>query len=106
MCVVSMVFDHYQPLIPHWPPAPMQPWQPSPLVAPLPQFDPVFAEKLIEQFKEALEAAKKVDKLTGQPDCADPEKEKLLLRVAALENELRAMKKRTKKRATRKAAKK
>jgi hypothetical protein len=43
---------------------------------------------LIDEFRRALEAAKTVDLLTGQPDCVDPEKAKLEERVARLEAEL------------------
>lgn len=104
-----MVFDHYDPLIPQpqWPPPqprrtrpfhPPSPFEPFPM-DPTPTFSPLTKEqldsmmKIIEQFKKAVEAAKTVDKLTGQPDCADPEKEKLLARVAELEKQITKMKK-------------
>jgi hypothetical protein len=47
--------------------------------------------KLIAQFKEATAAAKKVDALTAQPDCEDPEKVKLQDRVKELEAQLEAI---------------
>lgn len=101
MCVVSMVFDKFNPMFPPWyPESTAPPWQPDP-VAPTPApaipspfvTGPSLAEilelrKLIADFKEALAAAKVVDRLTGQPDCEDPEKAKLVERVEALERAL------------------
>lgn len=106
MCVYSMVLDHYQPLIP-------QPWGPNiPDILPQPEYQPpefnpngfTFTSlpnfqvispaeieairKLIAEFKEALEAAKVIDRLTKQPDCEDPEKKKLEERVALLEKQI------------------
>lgn len=46
---------------------------------------------LIAEFKQALEAAKAVDRLTGQPDCEDPEKVKLVDRVAELERQVKKL---------------
>lgn len=46
---------------------------------------------LIAEFKEAVAAARKVDLLTKQPDCEDPEKAKLEERVARIEKALDAM---------------
>lgn len=107
MCVVSMVMDHYEPLIP-------DNWQPKPNHiltggAPVIQWPPAQAidtatvealraegdrlERLIADFKTAVEAARKVDALTAQPDCEDPEKAKLEARVAELERRLDAMSK-------------
>lgn len=43
---------------------------------------------LIAEFREALHAAQVVDRLTKQPDCEDPEKAKLVDRVAELERRL------------------
>lgn len=97
MCVVSMVFDYYDKTIP-WP-APNKPYEWYP---PLP---PVDLDKQIKDFLEALQAAKKVDKLTAQPDCEDPEKAKLLDRVAELEKRLAAIEKPKAKRKPRKAKK-
>lgn len=86
MCVVSMVYDHYSPLFPQ-----------SPNVNPgtikfYPTESSEVAElrQLIKEFREALEAAKKVDLLTGQPDCEDPKKKTLEERVAALEKIINA----------------
>jgi hypothetical protein len=109
MCVVSMVHDHYNPIIPDtipWIPPiqPGQPWVwPSPTTWPsdkitiTPPADPLEElkkiEKLLEDFKNARDAAILVDKLTGQPDCVDPEKAKLEERVAKLEAEIAELKK-------------
>jgi hypothetical protein len=82
MCIVSMVYDHYQPLIPQ-----ISPWQTDPWKPYTPP-DPAATQRLIEEFRKALAAAATVDKLTGQPDCEDPEKVKLLDRIAELEKQL------------------
>jgi uncharacterized small protein (DUF1192 family) len=116
MCVVSMVYDHYRPLIPTWPvpviePVPVQPSEtaPLPIFYPLgpPQpeppkitVDPVWLAQLLKDFREAVDAAKKVDALTGQPDCEDPEKAKLEARVSALEAELKRLKGKKKRKAS------
>ena len=111
MCVMSMVMDHYQPIIPVWPPQQPFPFGPGPVPQPPQQVVPVagafipvtyfvpltspeeLAElrKLIAEFKEAVKAAATVDRLTGQKDCVDPEKAKLEVRVAELERRLNAM---------------
>lgn len=92
MCVVSMVMDHYRD---RWPP---QQW-PVPEISP-DIYDPLEDyRKKLEDFlrkaqvvKEAKRAAEKVDRLTSQPDCEDPEKMKYLLaleeRVSQLEERL------------------
>lgn len=107
MCVVSMVHDHFQPLIPD----PTQPWKRDGSAVPstsppaidlgalfsgeatLAEFKRAVAEarQVIEDFKAAVAAAKKVDALTKQPDCVDPEKAKLVERVAELEKRLDAI---------------
>lgn len=85
-----MVSDFYDNTIP-WiePYSPFQPTKtnPFPLVPPVqveekPEQDIV---KTLREFAEAMMAAKKVDELTGQPDCVDPEKAKLEDRVKELE---------------------
>lgn len=94
MCVYSMVLDHYSKLIPDY-------------IVPLPFTSTITTDtftlgnfqiisqteidalkKLIAEFKEALEAAKTVDRLTNQPDCEDPEKKKLEDRVTILEQKI------------------
>jgi hypothetical protein len=78
MCVISMVHDYY------WKRLPKQ-QQNTDLI------DLSELRKLMDDFKAATEAAKIVDKLTGQPDCIDPEKAKLQERVAELERKLAAV---------------
>lgn len=97
MCVVSMVFDRYQDRFP-WgdstqgPQVQPQPTPPSiTITSPLPQLPMAELKKLIEEFKEAVAAARTVDRLTNQPDCEDPEKAKLEQRVLELEKRLAAL---------------
>jgi hypothetical protein len=101
MCVVSMVHDHYDPLIPQ--PYNPQPWPPAvpgdnsttiwfTPPPPKPPYDPEETQRLIELFKRAKEAAETVDKLTGQPDCVDPKKAELEKRVKQLEEEIAMLK--------------
>lgn len=104
MCVVSMVMDHYEPIIPK-----IEPLQPQPLtqfVWPLPSPEIEQLRALIAEFKEALAAAKTVDRLTGQPDCEDPEKAKLEARVWELEQRIFALEKVTAKKSRRRRKKK
>ncbi len=109
MCVVSMVYDHFYPKFPDtiepWPPLPVVPFVPANPVVPngtltvtdtpiKVSFQIVSREEiealksLINDFRAAVEAAKAVDRLTGQPDCVDPEKKKLEERVARLEQQI------------------
>lgn len=82
MCTVSMVMDHYQPIFPNYPatmitiPDSLSPAELKELRA------------LVKEFKEALKAAKLLDRVLKQPDCEDPEKMKLEKRVAKLERQL------------------
>lgn len=101
MCIVSMVHDHFEPLVPQ------MPWQPN-LWPPggtftLPavpvtreELDALRAEvarltKVVNDFITAKSAAETVDRLTAQPDCVDPEKARLVERVADLEKRLAAV---------------
>jgi hypothetical protein len=80
MCVVSMVYDHYNQQLPYtWP----QTWE-VPTELPVEEI-PVDLAKALKDFRKAKEAAEEVDKLTGQKDCVDPEKQKLEERVKELE---------------------
>lgn len=94
MCVVSAVFDQYNPHIPtNWPPVAPPVVKPNTTTITI---DPnsISAKDLadlIASFHKAVEAAREFDRLTGQPDCEDPEKAKLEERVAALEEKLRQM---------------
>lgn len=97
MCVYSMVHDHFIPKFPNTlgpasPPVPYQPsvepyWPPAP-VTKWPELDLDQLEKLIKDWKEAAETAQKVDTRTKQPNCVDPEKEKLSKRIVELEAQL------------------
>lgn len=100
MCVLSGVYDHYKPLFPpigpFTPPGtfPYTPVPPPMIITPTISPDEIKEiRQLIKDFKEAVKAAKTVDRLTNQPDCSDPEKAKLLKRVATLEKELAKLKK-------------
>lgn len=105
MCVVSMVMDHFNPIIPDdWRPqtgrleihaSPAFSW-PPPQPVDASTVEALRAEvanlvKVVADFKSAVEAARKVDALTAQPDCVDPEKAKLEARVAELERRLDAV---------------
>ena len=66
MCVMSTVYDHYnRQRIGGW------------------------DQKKIDDFKRTIEAAKTVDALTGQPDCVDPEKAKLMQAIERRMAEMR-----------------
>lgn len=92
MCSVSVVFDQYQPFIPQpsqWPQTPLLPL-PYGQTGPRQRAFPTTEElrELLDSFHRAVEAAKTFDRLTGQPDCEDPEKAKLLDRVRELERRM------------------
>ncbi len=87
MCVMSMVHDHFDGQFPPFGGIGKFPWN-----TPIP--DPAEIarlEKVIQDFREAQEAAKKLDTLMKQPDCVDPVKEQLQKRVAELEAQLKAI---------------
>lgn len=96
MCMVSAVYDQYNPWIPTPGPS-VPPWQP---IAPNPglgtvgiMLTPEQLQQLLESFHKAVAAAKQADEAVGAKDCADPEKAKLEERVAELERRLDAMQK-------------
>lgn len=76
--------DHYDPQVPVITTIPWTWSSPVPL-EPQPTIDLDEWRKLLEDLKQARDAAIKVDDLTGQPDCVDPEKAKLEDRVRQLE---------------------
>jgi hypothetical protein len=93
VCMTSAVFDQWQPAFPPadrwvypWTPQPRNPFIPSPK-----RYTPDDLRELLDAFHKALEAAEKYDEITGQPDCEDAEKAKLLDRVAELEERLAAL---------------
>lgn len=87
MCMVSMIHDQLKPWVPDvtpgWPT--FIPTTSPPLVEPA---DAQKTRELLEALVKAVEAAKVVDRVTGQPDCVDPEKAKLGERVRAVEEAL------------------
>lgn len=85
MCVYSMVMDKYDPWIPTIERTPVEPLQWPITVQSWPTTDIDKLKALIEEFKRLVQNAKEIDTKTGQPDCADPEKAKLVDRVAELE---------------------
>jgi hypothetical protein len=92
MCVMSVVMDKFNPVFPspnQWPSRPFpaaQPWLPDVKTGPPdPAIEIEQMRKHIEAFREAVKAAEVIDRVTEQPDCVDPEKEKLVERVAELE---------------------
>lgn len=70
MCVMSMIYDHYRPMIPQQPY-----WEQDGTLGLL---------KTIQDFEKAKKAAETVDELTGQKDCVDPKKQELDATVATL----------------------
>lgn len=106
MCVVSNVFDHFEPNFPD-PFDPFSPWRTKPNQPyTIPHVDPddfkiprveepvitpeevAELKKLIREFRDALAHAKELDRLMKQKDCEDPDKAKLLDRVTALEKRI------------------
>lgn len=95
MCMVSNVYDQWNPWFPQpntIPPPAIYP-SPNTNVPPTIQVQGVTVSgedlrTLIDAFHKAVEAAKAFDAITGQPDCEDPEKAKLEKRVAELEKRL------------------
>ena len=75
MCVVSMVGDAYNE---RWKWVPQVPANPNYRA----EFDALKAD--VEEMKTLLRAAKRIDELTGQPDCENAEKLAVLRRVAEL----------------------
>lgn len=95
MCVVSAVHDQYEPYIPlpkQWPIVPAPSTGATPITKVIvnvdlqEQIDEL--KELIASFRKAVEAAEVFDRLTGQPDCVDPDKAKLVERVEALEKKI------------------
>lgn len=89
MCVVSMVSDHYQPLITPW----VKKISPQPIIdhQDISEIDLIQLSQLLKEFNDAMKAAKKVDVLTKQPDCVAPEKAELNKRIEALELEVKKL---------------
>jgi hypothetical protein len=101
MCNVSMIMDTWSPHIPQpneWVPrtVPQFPQQIPINVPPDPakrvaEMTVDELRKLLAAFHNAVAAAETFDRLTGQPDCIDAEKAKLVDRVAELERKIEEM---------------
>ena len=102
MCFTSVVMDQWSPYIPAvprkfwpstYPPAPASPAPPPFPVTPqvAPPYTNEQLRELIDSLRVAVKAAETLDRITGQPDCVDPEKAALMDRVKALERRLDAI---------------
>lgn len=97
MCIVSMVHDHYDPLIPLPEdifPGTVLPHQPPSFdwtTLLKPGVDLAELRQLIADFRECVAAAQRLDVAMKQPDCVDPEKAKLEERCARLEKIIDAL---------------
>lgn len=96
MCMVSNVYDQWNPWFPS--PSTVPVTQPTPIPTPIViqqglNISPEDLRLLIKSFHKAVEAAKVFDQITGQPDCEDPDKAKLEERVAELEKRLAELEK-------------
>jgi hypothetical protein len=112
MCVMSMVHDHFGKKFDDFWGIPLPQIEEHPITGKLPTTTliPVslptstempfvvltteqneMLKNLIKEFREAVAAAKTIDRLTNQPDCLDPEKGKLEMRVAELEMRIKTM---------------
>ena len=81
MCMVSNIGDGWAEKFPHqWPNINPPYTQPSDISRQ--EFDALRRE--VQELKKLLEAAKKFDEVTGQPDCAMEQKVKLIKEVAKL----------------------
>lgn len=104
MCVMSAVMQEWDKIVPkQWEyptnreyptnpygTTPYTPPQTAPLVpgihvSPTPPVDLENLKAILESFRMAQEAARIADEATGEKDCVDPVKAKLLDRVEALE---------------------
>lgn len=81
MCIVSNVIDAAGKW--NWPTEWQLPKRPS---------EQEEVKRMIQDLKEQVRAARLLDHTLRQPDCEDPEKAKLLDKVAKLEAELKALK--------------
>lgn len=85
MCTVSVVGDHYSDKWKWVPQVPFQPNQTYPIVTTWvtrQEFDKLKRE--VGEMKELLIAAKRIDEVTGQPDCEMADKVAILRRIAEL----------------------
>jgi hypothetical protein len=83
MCLYSGVMDDFSQWVPKV--SPVAPPVVVPFWEPQPTADLEEMSKLLEALRAAADDAKKKDAESGAPDCTDPEKAKLMERVAELE---------------------
>jgi hypothetical protein len=102
MCVVSMVHDHFSKTIEPWHERVRKFQEDAGITTGTTAVGTVTISQppdltelktLIAEFRELVAAAKKIDAVTGQPDCVDPEKAKLEDRVRALEAQMEKLSK-------------
>jgi hypothetical protein len=98
MCVMSAVMQEWgkivpNPVYPTWPyPNQTTPYvPPQPVIQTTPQVDLENLKAILESFRIAQEAAAMADEATGEVDCVDPEKAKLIERVETLEAQVEAL---------------
>jgi hypothetical protein len=70
VCIVSNIGDMGGTLI--------RPWTPTPITPFTPEQQKPWSEESLEEFKRLLEAARKYDADTGQPECENPDKTKVV----------------------------
>ena len=85
MCLVSMVYDHYnQP--------PQQPYQPFQWPLALPDSLP-WNKDVLDELKKVIERIDRIDKALGLPECHDPKKAEWMKKI---EKKVKEKKKRVK----------
>jgi hypothetical protein len=91
MCFISMVMTDYGETMKKYQEHVAQHPDTYQWNVPQPPAEVAELRKLVEEFKEAVALAKRLDVIMKQPDCVDPEKAKLEARVAELEAKLKAI---------------
>lgn len=86
MCMVSNIGDGWAEKFPHhWPQIPPNPPPKFNIIqSGISKADFDALKKEVQELKKLLEAAKKFDEATGQPDCEMDEKVKLIKAIAKL----------------------
>jgi hypothetical protein len=77
MCVVSMIYDHYDD---RWR-RHLDDLAKQPVYVPI-QIQPAISQEEIAEFRRLLERAREYDKRTGQPDCEMEDKREKLRKLA------------------------
>lgn len=83
MCTVSFVGDFYRD---RWtqPPSVVPPTDHYMIISPVTRAEFDALRREVAEMKELLKAAKRIDEVTGQPDCEMADKVEVLRRVADL----------------------